>query len=419
VRGGRAVQIDVQSTAHGPLLNPLFRKETRPLALAWTIYDPNANPIPLYQVNIASNWADFSAGLRQWCWPTLNVVYSDDQGHIAYHAIGKVPLRPAGLMGVPIEDQQHEWQGYIPFDDMPSAVDPTSGFLATANSRVTTDKTLYPLTLDWADPYRVERIYKSLQGRDRLTPNDLLAVQTDIYSEVDQELGHRFAYAIDLTPGASDQLRKAADLMRSWDGRLTANSAAASLVTQTRAALWPLILEPKLGKETADLYDWSSSGFAEEEIVMHANPDWLPSNYKNWDALLTEAVRIGMKNGNAPADVTQWAYGSWHVIDIEHPLSGFLPYFSRVANTGPLPLSGDKTTVKQVDRAFGPSQRFTMDWSNIDGSTENIVLGQSGNPYSPYFRDQWNDYYGGTTFALPFTPSAVVAQTRHTLRLLP
>jgi penicillin amidase len=60
-----------------------------------------------------------------------------------------------------------------------------------------------------------------------------------------------------------------------------------------------------------------------------------------------------------------------------------------------------------------------MDWNNIDGSTENIVLGESGDPYSPYFRDQWNDYYGGTTFAFPFTPAAVAAQTHHTLRLLP
>ncbi len=82
----------------------------------------------------------------------------------------------------------------------------------------------------------------------------------------------------------------------------------------------------------------------------------------------------------------------------------FLPLVSRIAGTGPQPLSGDTTTVKQVGRTFGPSQRFTMDWSNIDGSTENIVLGESGNPYSPYFRDQWNDYYGGTTFALSLHP---------------
>ena len=70
-------------------------------------------------------------------------------------------------------------------------------------------------------------------------------------------------------------------------------------------------------------------------------------------------------------------------------------------------------------RDNGPSQRFIMDWSNVDGSTENIVLGESGNPLSPYFRDQWSDWYNGTTFALPFTPAAVAAQTSHTLRLLP
>ena len=83
---------------------------------------------------------------------------------------------------------------------MPNAFDPPSGFLATANSRVTTDKSPYPITDEWIDPYRIERIYKLLDGRDHLTPKDMLAVQTDIYSEVDQEMGQRFAYAIDHTP---------------------------------------------------------------------------------------------------------------------------------------------------------------------------------------------------------------------------
>jgi penicillin amidase len=418
VRGGRDVALDVKSTAHGPLLNPVLPDETRAIALKWTLYNATLNSIPLYAMNTASNWTEFSAALGQWCWPTQNVVYSDDQGHIAYHAVGRMPLRPARLRGVPIQDGEHEWHGFIPFDDLPSAVDPPSGFLATANSRVTTDTSPFPLTLDWAEPYRAERIYKLLQGRDQLRPDDLLAVQTDVYSEMDQEMGHRFAYAIDHAGNTDDQLRKAADLMRSWDGRLTVDSPSASIVTQTRKALWALILEPKLGKD-ADAYTWAESNFAEEEIVMHGSKDWLPPGYKDWDALLTEAVRRAMKDGHAPADVSQWAYGGWHVIEIDHPLAGFLPVVGRFANTGPAPLSGDTTTVKQVGRSFGPSQRFTMDWSDIDGSTENIVLGESGNPYSTYYRDQWNVYYGGTTFALPFTPAAVAAQTRHALRLLP
>jgi penicillin amidase len=422
VRGGRDVVVDVQSTDHGPLLNPLMSTDDPPMALKWTLYDPSLNTLPLYEMNTASNWTEFSAALATWCWPTQNLVYADDQGHIAYHAIGKLPLRPGGLIDVPVTNTVHEWQGYIPFDQMPNTFDPPSGFLATANSRVTTDRSPYPITDDWADPYRIERIYKSLDGRDQLTPPDMLAVQTDIYSEVDQEMGHRFAYAIDHTPGpegnGDPELRRAADLMRSWDGRLTTDSAAASLVTQTRAVLWPMILEPKLDKVAGD-YHWGESSFALEEIVMHAKPAWLPKEYKNWDALLTAAVRKGMRDGKAPADVDSWTYGSWHVVDIEHPLAPFLPYISRMAGTGPQPQSGDGTTVKQVGRTLGPSQRFTMDWSNIDGSTENIVLGESGNPFSPYFRDQWNDWYGGTTFALPFTPGAVADQTRHTLRLMP
>jgi penicillin amidase len=422
VRGKKDVTIEVRSTGHGPLVDPILPDEPQSIALKWTLYDTASVALPLYAMNTASNWAEFSAALSIWSWPTQNVVYSDDQGHIAYHAVGRVPQRPGGLMGVPIQDTQHEWHGYIPFEAMPGVFDPPSGFLATANARVTTEKSAYPISLEWMDPYRVERIYKSLQGRDQLAPGDLLAVQTDVYSEVDQELAHRFAYAIDHAPGMNDRMHKAADLMRTWDGRLTVDSAAASLVTQARAALWPLILEPKLG-DLAKQYRWASSNFAEEEIIMHGNAEWLPPGYRNWDAVLAEAVRRGMEKNRdhpaAPGDVSRWAYGSWHVVDIEHPLSALLPVIGRIAGTGAQPLSGDTTTVKQVGRAFGPSQRFTMDWSNIDGSTENIVLGESSNPFSAYFRDQWNDYYGGITFALPFSPAAVVSQTRHTLRLLP
>ena len=419
VRGRKDVHYDVRLTDHGPLFDPIFTKDQRAIALKWTLYDTTLNSIPLYALNTASNWTEFSAALAQWCWPTQNVVYSDDQGHIAYHAVGRIPIRPAGLISTPATDTTREWQGYIPFEDLPNAFDPPAGFLATANSRVTSATSKYPLTNEWADPYRAERIYKLLQGRDHLTPADLLAVQTDIYSEMDQEVAHRLAYAIDHAANAEEQLRKAADLMRGWDGRLTTDSAAASIEVNTRYTLRSMLLEPKLGKDLAEHYQWSESNFAEEEIVMHAGSDWLPPAYKDWDAFLTDAVRRAIKEGDAPADISKWTYGSWHFVDIEHPLSSFLPVISRMAGTGKQPLSGDTITVKQVGETFGPSQRFTMDWSNIDGSTENIVLGESGNPYSPYYRDQWNDYYNGRTFALPFSAGAVDANTQHTLRLLP
>ena len=431
VRFGKDVKVEVQLTAHGPLMNPIFHSETRPIALHWTLYDPALAAIPLYEMNTAADWQHFSNALAAWCWPTQNVVYADDAGHIAYHAVGKIPLRPNGLVGLPIQDAQHEWQGYIPFDELPYSVDPSSGLLATANARVTPNDTKFPLTLDWPDPYRAERVYMDLRGREKLTREDMLAVQTDIYSEVDQELAHRFAYAIDQTPGVDARLKQAADLLRSWDGGVSTDSAAASIIFRARQAFWPLILEPKLGSDW-EMYGWAEKDFAEEEIIMHggvstgadpANPatpnEWLPSGYKNWDALLTEAVRRGLERGKAPTDLSKWNYGSWHVIDLEHPVYSLLPIVKGWAGTGEQPLNGNGNTVKQVGRAFGPSQRFTMDWSAPDASTENIALGESGNPASSWFRDQWPAWYSGTTFPLPFSQAAVAAQTTHTLQLVP
>jgi penicillin amidase len=426
VRWGKDISLDVQSTAHGPLLNPIFKHESRPIALRWTLYDPSLTTVPIYQMNIANNWQEFSTALGSWNFPTLNLIYSDVDGHIAYHAIGKVPARPAGLAAMPIQDLSHEWQGFIPFEEMPVSVDPPSGLLATANSRVTPDDTKFPLTLEWVEPYRAERIYMDLRGRENLKSEDMLTVQTDIYSEVDQELAHRFAYAIDQTAktGSVDaRLKQAADLLRSWDGRMAVDSAAASIILRARQAFWPLVLEPKLG-EISKSYEWSESNFAEEEIIMHgsasASPSpWLPANYRDWDALLTDAVRKGLERGKAPSDLAGWNYGQWHVVDLEHPLYQLLPIAKGWAGTGAQPLSGDTTTIKQVGRAFGPSQRFTMDWSAPDASTENIVLGESGNPLSPWFRDQWAAWYGGTTFPLPFSSGATAAQTQHALQLVP
>ena len=115
----------------------------------------------------------------------------------------------------------------------------------------------------------------------------------------------------------------------------------------------------------------------------------------------------------------QWHYGTVRPVDVEHPLFGMLPWFKDWTGTGVQPQSGDTTTVKQVGRSFGPSQRFTIDWSNVDAATENIVMGESGDPVSPNYLDQWPSWYVGKTFPMPFTTQAVAAATQHTLRLTP
>jgi penicillin amidase len=366
----------------------------------------------------ASNWTEFRAALSKWWGPTQNIVYADDQGHIGYQAVGFMPNRPSGISPVAISDTSHEWQGFIPFDALPSTLDPPNGVLATANSRITPDGYAYPLTLEWASPYRNERIWKWLAGKNGLERADMLALQTDIFSELDQTLARRFAYAIDRNPAASAQLRQAADLLRSWDGRVSIDSLAAAIISAARRAFWPMLLRPRLGDDAAS-YDWAEKDFVQEELINHSPPQWLPSGYRDWEAFLKDVVEKGLAENHAPHNLATWSYGASHPVLIEHPLYRLLPFFKSWTGTGFQPQSGDGTTVKQVGRSFGPSQRLTVDWSDLDASTENIVLGESGNPMSPYYRDQWNAWYGGTTFAMPYSQAAVGAATVHTLRLLP
>jgi penicillin amidase len=104
---------------------------------------------------------------------------------------------------------------------------------------------------------------------------------------------------------------------------------------------------------------------------------------------------------------------------IQHPIFGRIPVLRRWSGPGERPQSGDSTTVKQVGRSFGPSERMTVNFADLDSSTLNIVTGQSGNLFSPHYMDQFDAWYQGRTFALPFSAEAVRKTRVHELRLEP
>jgi penicillin amidase len=81
--------------------------------------------------------------------------------------------------------------------------------------------------------------------------------------------------------------------------------------------------------------------------------------------------------------------------------------------------SGGSSTVKQVGRSFGPSERMTVDLANLDQSTLNIVTGESGHILSRNYMDQWEAWYKGQTFTLPFSQTAVEKAAVHRLTLAP
>jgi penicillin amidase len=435
VKGQADITVDVVLTRHGPIITDLIPGETRKIALRWTLYDSLHNPF--FEVNSAQNWNEFLKAFEQLPAPGQNVVYADVDGHIGYHTTGHIPIRTAGDGSLPVSgaDDQHEWKGYIPFDKLPSVFDPPAGILATANSRISPDKYPYSISSEWDPPWRTNRIYQVLESGRKFSAADMLSLQTDVYSAFDRFCAERFVYALDHVKNLSPRVQQARDLMRDWDGRLTADSAAATIENRAQNELRRLLLEPKLGaapKQTADKntpappelfswksYRWFSSSIWLENVLAKQPPRWLPQDFPNYESLLAAAVDAAVRDPASPKDLTQWRWGAFAPIDIEHPVLGRLPLIGRWTAPGLHDQSGGGLTIKQVGRAFGPSERYTADLSDFDQSTLNTVTGQSGNLLSPYYMDQWQAWYEGTTFPLPFSQEAVAKMKQHSLVLKP
>ena len=420
VKGKPDINLDVVVTRHGPIITQLVPGETRKLALKWTIYDPKVKDISFFEVNSARNWQEFRAAFSKFGAPGQNVVYADVDGHIGYQATGFVPIRASGDGSMPVagEDDSHEWTSYVPYDQMPSVYDPPSGIIATANGRITPQGYPYTLSLEWSSPYRTQRIYKLLGANKKFTAADMLTIQTDVVSEFDRFCAERFVYSIDHTPNASERAKAAADLMRNWNGTMSTDLAAPAVAYYSRLKLQELLLKAKLGDDWTTYHWWMSPVWL-ENVLTQQPQRWLPAQYANSDQLLTAAVEGAMSEHDVPRALSTWTWGRVHKIDIKHPFWSNFPVLKRGADPGAQPLSGDGETIKQVGTGFGPSERFTADMSDLDHSTLNIVNGESGNIFDSHYNDQWDAYYHGTTFPLPFSTQAVQQAGVHHLKLVP
>jgi penicillin amidase len=473
VAGGPPVVITVRSTKHGPLLSDrsqdLLTAAAHPqvspppspapalpspapsldpasagvpaaagqspygVALRWTALDPGHTVEALFAVDKATDWTSFKAAAALFEVPAQNMVYADVDGNIGYQSPGKVPVRGKGdgRWPAPGWDPAYDWTGYIPFAQLPSELNPATGWVVTANQAVVGPQYQNLLTKDWDYGYRSQRIMDML--RDRIAAGPITA---DVVRQM--EFDNRNAFAPTLVPllltvHTGGPVPQAQDLLRNWDFQQPADSAAAAFYNATWRHLllrtfdelpadrkpnggdrWYDVMRPLLSDPTSPWWDDRSTPSVEtrDQIL----------GYAMTDAFTELANQFGK-------DPTKWHWGDIHTLELQNATfgkSGIGP-IEWLFNRGPAGVSGGGSIVNATgwDASVGytvdavPSMRMIVDMSNMDASRWVQLTGNSGHAFHPNYDDQFDLWRQGQNLPMPWNRPTIEAAAEHTLTLTP
>lgn len=413
---------EVTVTRHGPII---FEGDGKRYALRWTALDPAKNNAESsFILNRARNWKEFNEALESFTAPTQNIVYADVDGHIGYHAAGVVPIRKSGDGSVPYDGSTDggEWTSYIPISKLPMLYDPPSGMIVTANQRIVGTDYPYFLTHSWAQPYRARRIFELLNEKPKLSADDYRRILGDVYSIAGVSFTREAVKLLrpKLTP-ADEKLRATLDAFEKWDGRVSADSSVAPIVSQMRLAFRTRILAAALGPELSKNFNWANFDTTLDRVLKDQPAAWLPKEFSNYADLMRACYEEAISNltKSIGADETKWTWGELAKARFNHPLSG-APLIGAQFAIAPFPQNGTGGSIgATVNVGPSVSMRLIADTSDWDKTQQGITLGESGLPRSPHWTDQLADWRAVTPREFPFSAAAVEKATKETLVLEP
>ncbi len=398
IKGKPAEEIVRWVTRHGPII---VSDEKEQLALKWTAVEPGLFQFPFIEIDRARNWNEFTSALARYPGPGQNFIYADVDGNIGYHAAGKLPIRRNYYGDLPVDGSSgdYEWDGYIPFDQLPSAFNPPNGWIVTANQNPFPANYPYRVNGNFPSDYRARQILDLLRASKQLKPEDSLRIQKDVYSGFSHFFAKQLVNAVDHRKATNPAFNEPLAILRGWDGQMDKDEAAPLIVTLAFQYFRKFVADSAApGK--GPIYE-SLMSVAVIRNLLEARPaGW----FGNWDLTLERALSDGLDEGRRIEGdaVGKWRYGRYLEVQIKHPIGSNLPFVGKYFDIGPVPMSGSSTTVKQTSRKMGPSMRLNADLSNWDSSLLNVPIGQSGQILSGHYKDEWDAYYVGKSFPMQF-----------------
>lgn len=443
IKNNDPLDITLYMTHDGPIMaGTLGKEDVDPVALHWTLYNGDNQLFKsIIQLDLAQNWDEFRSALALWDLPGQNMLYADREGNIGFQVAGKVPIRAEGHMGdVPIPGwtSDYEWVGYIPYDELPSAFNPPSGFIVNANSRSAATDYPYRLTDSYSPPYRAERIIDLIEEKTPVTVTDMHDIMMDTNSPTAPLL---LPYLEKQEPENSLQAQ-ALQIVQDWDMQSETDQVGASIYEAWHLALLKNIISDDLGEElTTEYITGQYLRHATQHVpflihVMEENDTrWLDDQTTEQVETRDDIVQRSFEDAlawlteNYGDDLTKWEWGNVHTGTFPEQPFGLIPngLVKAIFNSDTYPIRGSNLSVHANGFSWGnPFQVWVItnaqqviDLSDFDQSIMMLSTGQNGTLFNKHREDLIPLWQSGQYIPQYFSAEAIETSTEHTLTLTP
>ena len=418
VKGGDDLLMEVTTTHHGPVIagDP---------AGGWgiAISDPGlieATPWPdaALEAMLCRSVDGLHEAFAKWTDRVNNYAVADVAGNFGYLHEGRIPVRAEanGWRAVAgwKKGREYEWQGYIPHDEMPKAINPECGYAVTCNQRVADESYPYFVGLTFYAGYRARRVQKRILELERgsAAPDDFRRIHGDRISQPAQVFVKALEEA--MTPESSGATAEALALLTDWDYSMDRNLVQPTIYSELRRQMIAAVAAHVFDDDAKELLESDSGGSGHERLICleitlalergeQVSAALLPPGC-TWADLLRSCFDAAVQSlrDRLGDDVERWTWGEIHRTRPQHPLSVWLaPELAAQLDPPSLAVHGDGDTPlasgfthSTYDAAGVSVNRYVHDPSDWTRSLWIVPLGASGHPASPHYADQaqmWSD----------------------------
>lgn len=423
-------------THRGPIISKFRGVNEEAISMRWIGNEFSNEITSVYKFNRMKNWSEFREAASTFISISQNIVYADVEGNIGLQTAAGVPLREGkGIFIVPGDTSLYDWQGLLPFENLPYSYNPESGFVASANNRTVSDE--YPWYISrWFDlPNRFERIESGLASKEKIDVQDFIDIQSNQNSAWAEKLVPYFTSLMEDKLSDMGEVEKAAYLkLKSWNYNMNRESVAATIFEQYYVEFLKAMFHDELGDSLfAVLIDQDLLPAYLIDKVRRTNTSvWFDKMGTDKiespgdiaiEALTNTIEELGKRIGS---DMEKWHWGEVHTLSLNHPL-GTVKALDKAFNLnhGPFPVGGSYHTVSPYSYPMtdlfhanhGSSHRHIYVCGDWDQSLTILPTGISGIPASPYYCSMTNDYLNNIYKKDYFSSKAVEENAKYTIEV--